>query len=499
MLPVYDSSLDTLIVARPHKGYWFPTSIFALLGLLAGFVLPQVRWDAPEPRCLIIALFASPFFAIATGYALWICRARVIADEFGLRWRSIGRWRHAQWEEITDYYERGLPDKSSRRRIVETSAGKLDLSAELDRRDALYATIAARAVCARARSWGERGIRPEDDWPRTFRYDTPDSWFLPWLLGGYLAGAVAVTVLLAIPKTLEFAHDLGWPLALCAGLLMATVFTGMPMTMALALVPVLTETQRRNGQTLSADLQGLQYRSPQGEIRVRWDEVQEYYFGPSTGWIKGQGPAVVVTSGGTFDFLHTLQDARQLRAIIQHYATHAATQEWCGDEHERLGGEKACWTGGSAGVGQRVYHYRTRMNRALLGLPGAYWLAWVVSTVVGPLRDRLVTGPAVVLGPGIVLTAAMLWLIWRYHQAAVLVDERGITQRAWNGARFIAWTEVEDVSIRGEEGFRFGTVAGGGRRVRFWLGIADVDELLDTLARYAPGARRMRWENRALD
>lgn len=80
-----------------------------------------------------------------------------------------------------------------------------------------------------------------------------------------------------------------------------------------------------------------------------------------------------------------------------------------------------------------------------------------------------------------------------------MLDERGIAQRAWNGSRSLAWSEVEELSITGAEGFRFGNVVGRGQRLRFWLGIADVEELLDTLARRAPAAALTRWKNRELD
>ena len=497
------STAPALVVARPSQvGNWCGAAFFGIsgVGLLIGFLM--LGKSEPSQRLTWYALglvVSAPLLLIASVLALWTGRARVIADDFGLRWRSIGRWRIAAWEDVTDYYYQRLPNKNKCVPVVETRSGRLPLGSDLIYRDALLNAIAARTVRARARSWGEKGMRPEDDWPRTFGYDTPDNRFLPWLMGACLVGAIAATALLAIPKTLKLAPDIGWPLAVCAGLLMLMMFAGTPVALVLALLPVLTETRRRKEQTISVDLNGLRYQCPEGEIAVRWDEVKGYYFGSATGWVKGNGPAVVATTRGAFDFIHTLQDRRQLRQIIQRYATRATTQEWRGEDLERLGGETACWTGGSAGVGQRLYHYRTRTNRALVGMAGGYWLAWCISAGVGPLRERLATGPGWVFGSGIGLTATILWLIWRYKTAAILVDERGISQRAWNSARFIAWSEVEEVAIRGAEGFRFGTVTGGGRCVRFWLGIADVDELLDTLPRRAPDAAFTRWKNRELD
>lgn len=490
-----DTSLPELIVARPDPRGWCLAGQFGLLGGLCWWLLAQSAPAAAEPvaRDLLIALLAGPFLLVVAGCALWIARARVIADAVGLRWRSIGRWRSAAWNEVTDYYEQGLPGKNSRRLLVETRAGRLALSRDLDQWEALRDVVAARALRARARGWSEKGTRPEDDWPRVFSYDTVDSRLLPALLVVFLGAAIWGAVCLAIPETVELARDLGWPLALTAGSLLALLFVGAPLACIGVLLPVLADTRRRQAQTLTADLEGLRFRGPEGELAVRWEEVREYFDAPATGWIKGSGPAVVITARGHFSFRHTIRNAVQLRTIIQRYATSAGTKEWRGPAAERLGDEAACWTGRSVGVGQRVFHYRTRTNRALLAFAGAHWFALVLSAAIGPLHEHLASEPGWVLGPSALLSVGMLWLLWRYRSAAILLDERGITQRAWNGDRFLAWADVEAISTSGSETFQFGNVVGRGNRLRFWLTISDLEELLDTISLRAPAAHRSSW------
>jgi hypothetical protein len=89
----------------------------------------------------------------------------------------------------------------------------------------------------------------------------------------------------------------------------------------------------------------------------------------------------------------------------------------------------------------------------------------------------------------------MLWLVWRYRSAAILLDERGITQRAWNGDRFLAWADVEAISTSGADTFQFGNVVGRGMRLRFWRTIADLNELMDSIALRAPAAERSSWRS----
>lgn len=490
------------VEARPHAGNCFGAAFFGLTGV--GLVIASLLLSRSEPNQRLLwyalgLLISLPLIGISLLVALWVSRACVIADEDGLRWRSIGRWRVATWDEVTDYYEQHLPNRRHGLPVVETRAGRLPLGSDLTHRDALLAVIAARAVQARVRSWGEKGMRAEDDWPRIFGYDTAHNRAAPWISGGSLAVLIVTMGWMLLPKTQGLVEEVGWPLGLGATLLALCLALGVPAALVLPTLPIHFETRRRRGQTVTVDLHGLRYSAPGREVAVCWDEVKAYFIGSAPGWVQVVGPAVVVTARGTFDFLPTLEDATQLRALIRRHAVSASTNQWHETAPERLGGEAALWSGGSCGVGQRVYHYRTRTNRALLLFAGGHWLALAVSASFGPLRERLATDPAWVLGSAVVSTVALLWLTWRYRTAAILVDERGITQRAWNGSRFLAWAEVEELSTSGAESFQFGNVTGRGQRIRFWLSIADLDELQSAISNRSANATRSGWQSRELD
>ena len=83
---------------------------------------------------------------------------------------------------------------------------------------------------------------------------------------------------------------------------------------------------------------------------------------------------------------------------------------------------------------------------------------------------------------------------WR----AIQVDASGITQRAIFGPRRLRWEQVERFYISGGDAFKFGNVVGAGTRIRFWIGIADLEELKAEIARRAVNSRNRTWDEAGL-
>ena len=89
---------------------------------------------------------------------------------------------------------------------------------------------------------------------------------------------------------------------------------------------------------------------------------------------------------------------------------------------------------------------------------------------------------------------SILWAIWRYHQASIGIDGDGITQNVAFCRRFLRWDQVERFFKSGGDAYMFGNVVGAGTRIRFWTGIADVEELKDEVARRAVNSRNQTWD-----
>ena len=83
---------------------------------------------------------------------------------------------------------------------------------------------------------------------------------------------------------------------------------------------------------------------------------------------------------------------------------------------------------------------------------------------------------------------------WRYFCASVRISSRGIAQFTPFGRRFIPWTDVREYCQPDDSSIV--SVVAAGARIRFWAGIADIEELKDEIARRAVSSRNKGWETR---
>ena len=153
-------------------------------------------------------------------------------------------------------------------------------------------------------------------------------------------------------------------------------------------------------------------------------------------------------------------------------AINAKSREWRHRENndsDILGGEPSLWPGGVAGVGRKIYHYRTRTSRALL-LLGATMLLILPIRITGliPLRDgQMPTLPDRMIGlifvtPIVALTLGGALAFWR---ASIQTDENGVTHRNIWGERFLRWDEIEAFTFNGY----FTQIKGARTTIRYGL------------------------------
>jgi hypothetical protein len=97
----------------------------------------------------------------------------------------------------------------------------------------------------------------------------------------------------------------------------------------------------------------------------------------------------------------------------------------------------------------------------------------------------------------IILTALFggltLWAYWRYRAASISTDRQGITQYGLFGKRSIDWGDIQDYYMSGGDILTFGNVIGSRTRVRFWRGIANIEELMTEIQRRAVRSRTKEW------
>ncbi len=503
---------DAPIVCRPSRSNWWVVVFFGAV-CASLLTLPLFPTERQKPFstgdwialcCLVALLSVLPLY-----FGLLISRAVVAVNGFGLCWRgALGRMRCVRWSEVNDYYE--LSSSGKTYSVIETSAGKLRLNSIVDnasQREALRRFIQAHATQARSKEWDVQGARPEDDWPQTFDYNTSDYRFMkvaPFVMPLLILLMVCMkagTNITRVPQTfIEIFKSSGPVVGVLFALTTLVILSLYPL-MIMAMLPSPAALRARRQQRITATLDSIVFEDAQigRRLEATWDEITEYFttLDASQVKIKSVPRHVVVTAQGEFDFMRGIRHGTRLRAIIRRYAVNAQTKKWQhrGDvSTTALGGETSRWSGGAPGVGQRIYSYRTRLNRALMWLP-------TFMALVAPLRVYLaqfgmVRNPEPVFDIvfAVLMCSLPLWGWWRYYAASIRIDEAGITQQTWRGPPFIAWDAVEEYHKSGEESYVFGNVLGAGTRIRFWLSIADAEELKEEIARRAVNSRTRKWE-----
>jgi hypothetical protein len=99
-------------------------------------------------------------------------------------------------------------------------------------------------------------------------------------------------------------------------------------------------------------------------------------------------------------------------------------------------------------------------------------------------------------GIAVLFSLPALWIGWRYRAAAIRTDSMGITQYSLFGKRFIAWGDIQDYYLSGEDTFTFGNLIGSQSRIRFWIQVAGRDKLLLEIIRRATHSRSSEWKKR---
>jgi len=488
---------------RPPRDFWALVGIFAFVGgiFLAMPLLALSRPGVSRFDLWGVALMASlAGFLPASLFSIWVLRATVVADEVGLRWRGMrGHWKSARWHEVTDYYEQRLP-KQQYRNVIETSAGSVSLNHDWTNFAALRDVVEQKAVRARAQGWSVIGTRPEDDWPQVFHYETKENRRLPVRIATCLALLVAVmlwqhgTKILQVAMAAPDAPGRAWDLA-GIGIVLLAMLAYLSMLLSLWL-PILRATRSHRGERITASLEGLVFEDGERRVTARWDEVTDYFRGEMGEWIKVHGSFIVVTRQGRFEFVSTIREWARLMQIIERYATAVARPGWPRRESDTIGSAAEQWSGGSEGVGQRIYHYRTYTNRALLWMPTG--LTLVFCLVAGLTYLGLTPGRDVAVGlwPAALCGAVALWGWWRFYAASVRTDEQGIVQYGLFGRKHIRWDDVQDYYLIVADVLSGAAVVSSTTRIWFSMLIADVSELQAEITRRAVHSRSKEWAPR---
>ncbi len=481
------SAFPASVRLRPDKGNWAMVILFAIFSLFPLTLLFLPSGLTSGQNWLLIGAWDMMTLLPALLLGVWQARAVVIADKAGIRWRGMGDWHSAQWVDVTDYYER-LSPKGKLGITLESTAGKLSLNPGLwAMTSELKGFVTQHATRTQAKEWKILGLRSEVDWPRVFDYNTGDNRFVRYVMPGMMftaAGFYFWPIIPGFSKTLA-SLGVGWALATVG----ISLFGLLPVGLMFWLISRMSSaTTRRQSQHITLTLDGVIYESKDKRIAARWEEITDLFIAPRRGG-NIAAAHVVVTQHGTFDFLSSIREYAILCRALPIYAAGLAEAKWRSSETDILGGAASRWTSRREGVGKRIYHYRTRTNRALLWFPTAVTVTQsALHWALAPLG--IVTANTGVLTCFVGLT---LWGWWRYSAAGIETDETGITQKTLFGTRHLAWGKVTDYNKSGADAFVFGVVKSETARLWFWMGIADVEHLKAEIARFAVNSFHQTW------
>lgn len=463
------------VVCRPLAYIWLGL-FFALMGgagITAAFEpSPNTTPDARLAACVVFCICG--FLIIAGGVWAMVYAARfcVIADKEGLRLRDFRPWRVVPWAEVTDYYEQV---RSPRQKVtlimlgnvIETASGDCyciptDWPGVLR----LKKVIEERAYAAKAikpngtTGWAIKGARPSE-LPATFGYDAKS---VRAQYAFMLAVVPVFTAIFTCCPFLAYADDLHhghsptaiW--SLCFLLTLCLLMNGFFAVSLTAMIKELRDGMKRStaGERISADAGGLTVTDNGDERRLLWNDIIGYeakthnYIGSSSNVLTTV--RVRTNWGYEFSFTNHLTNYRLLCYMLRHYASGAVERRFDRNRYEALGTIADRWTGGEEAKGDRVFHSKTRSNRAVLWFPWGLcgmmlFIAWL--TVRDYLFNHDPSGQLILAGLFALTGAGASWWYYRSH---VTVGKQGITRVLPWRKTFVAWSDVDRWSVEGDAG-----------------------------------------------
>lgn len=484
---------DGIFTCRPVASAWGLVLMLLLLGGMLAALGAFEEGGSEQPSDTAFAVGLGLLLCLGgIAVAVWAVRAQVRADAEGIRWRGMGRWRFAPWDQITDYYETfGQSGRQITTKLVVEFSGsprKLNLGTKAwTCLDPLKQAVQERALEARTREWGLLGLRAVDPQRHIFHYDTKANRNDLKFAGFYLVLLVGGTLylLLSAPASLpESFRVYGPALTLASILLFLTPWAGQSLLVWLILVPRVREWRRRRYEQIAIAPDRLAFESGGHRSQMEWDQVARLVKSRKMSVIEHR---VELTDSASVTFTNQISEA----PLVAQAMEDRSGLSWKTDHQEdRLRGSEY-WTGGATGVGARVFTYRGRDARALL------WLIWFVlglMLLVPWLAQHMNEDvhSRVLLPPTLPWLAGCLYATWRYYAGRIWLDSTGIYGKSLRGVVSIPWGEVV---LYGPAGSGFSDhllVKGENASLRIHGLLPSIDDLQEEIKARAVNATEIR-------
>jgi hypothetical protein len=480
--------VELSVTSRPTSSNLALAWILVFFEALVCF-LPWIEFHFPNPAHSTTERVAMYGWCLAGGFALfglvllnlaWYCRSSITVSSEGIRQRFLWGERLIPWAAVSDYYYEDTPSQYP---IIETSSGKLRLQPTMwNNTTLLEQVIQKQATEAKVSSWQRLGLRPVDEWPKTYRYAASPHYWL-------IAGLVLIQVLVIAFRTPDFVRrETIFHLLIEAGdysvpsvafFLFAIAFYALQFcifgVVAFCIWRSARARRNRSYQTIIASQTELTYHDERQTFTVRWEDVTDFR--------STQKPRslaylwVVETTHGDFDFESCLHSPTSLCRVIRHLTNHSDWPRKAEVFDERLGGTASQWTGATAGEGDRVFHYRTRTNRALLMVVLFMFSLPAIFSFLDSKVELLKWFLAVV-------PIAVFWLF--YCLTEIHIGQGGMLFLSPFRKTRILWEQVASVKIDASLGTILICSTTPEKKIRLWPALTDYGELIAEVERRVP-------------
>lgn len=474
---------------RPARSSWIGVVFLCLLGLflaIGPFAFPTPPSRNPPSTFEVVfttaflGLFGLMLLLLAAWEALWIHRGEIVADNTGLRWRDVGEWHRAPWSQVRDYYEDTLRRRCA---VIETDAGTLRISrGRVSNTPAFRAAIQQHAQWTLASDWEVLGTRPEIDWPSTFKYTPGTS-----LWGRIISNGISILWFSAFAwgyvkswHTWAEIWEYSSPILVVVG---TTVYFACALifpAVSWVNISMLREARSRMAEQITVTPSGLIFEDGSRRIECAWEEITDYYRDPMLPNYSGDDHYVVVMAHETFDYT-LIANNRLLSEIIKRHAKNALYGEWRDYRPQQETG----------GKGERIYNYRTRMNRTLMLIPlSVIPICGLIPFILPNQEIENPNSPNLWI-VGIMISPYVIGLVIfcaAYFIGSIEISDDGISQRGLRGKKFLAWDHVTQLRRTKMGNYE---IQGGNIRLGFYPSIADVRILFDEITRRSTKAEIM--------
>lgn len=472
-------------ICRPDRGILILSAIL----VIPGVILTYLGLSKPGINSVPNVAFGAFLILFGLLPAYWIFSASFKWDEKGIFIRSWGMPRFISWSEITDYYLEIYSQKREYLSVFVTNKRKYKFRNDfMIGVDKLHDAMITHADNVSYKKWIVVGFRPNDA-PVISEYKKND------VISGIflfvtLFIAINYWILLAFNNATASISITGIPLALA---LFITKIIGF-CTYCLVTWPTLRQTfdafhRMMNKEVITASVSGITYKDKNKVVDIPWSDIDNWYVENISKLWEIPRNYCITSSQDKVTFLTSISNFHSIKHALNKYAGNKLISN---KTTENTSFTVSDLTGlYDVSKDRKLFHFKTRNARATLIFIGVFFtqpfLIYYSQSVFGmtPLNATALT----LSGVFSVFIISMCYLV--YNKTAVITSNDYIETIIPFGERRLSWTDIIECTY--VDGYYI-ILKGYKGKLRFWIMISDLNDLIKTIQSQCPQAKFINME-----